>query len=66
MAYILQQLLSKSAARFPEKTAVWARGKSISYRELQGRSRGLVFSKVRGVDRQHVWRSESWWSLCSA
>jgi len=42
MAYILQQLLSKSAARFPEKTAVWARGRSISYRELEERSNQLA------------------------
>jgi amino acid adenylation domain-containing protein len=42
MAYILQQLLSESAARFPEKTAVWARGRSISYRELEERSNQLA------------------------
>jgi amino acid adenylation domain-containing protein len=42
MAYILQQLLSKSAARFPEKTAVWARGRSVSYRELEERSNQLA------------------------
>jgi amino acid adenylation domain-containing protein len=55
MAYILQQLLSKSAARFPEKPAVWARGKSISYRELEERSNQLahllVQSGVRKGDR---------------
>lgn len=38
MAYILQQLLQKSAARYPEKTAVWARGRGITYRELDERS----------------------------
>jgi len=55
MAYILQQLLSKSAARFPEKTAVWARGRSLSYRELDERSNQLaqllVESGVRKGDR---------------
>jgi amino acid adenylation domain-containing protein len=55
MAYILQQLLSKSAARFPEKPAVWARGRSISYRELEERSNQLaqllVESGVRKGDR---------------
>jgi amino acid adenylation domain-containing protein len=42
MAYILQQLLTKSAVRFPEKTAVWARGRSITYRELDQRSNQLA------------------------
>src|SRR5579863_1073619 len=50
MAYILQQLLSNSAARFPEKTAVWARGRSISYRELEERSNQLAhLLQERGV-----------------
>ncbi len=55
MAYILQQLLSKSASRFPEKTAVWGRGRSISYRELEERSNQLAHllrqSGVRKGDR---------------
>jgi len=42
MAYILQQLLTKSAALYPEKTAVWARGRSITYRELDQRSNQLA------------------------
>lgn len=42
MAYILQQLLTNSAARYPEKTAVWARGRSITYRELEERSNQLA------------------------
>jgi amino acid adenylation domain-containing protein len=42
MAYILQQLLEKSAARYPEKMAVWARGTSITYRELESRSNQLA------------------------
>jgi amino acid adenylation domain-containing protein len=42
MAYILQQLLQKSAARHPEKLAVWARGRSITYRELEERSNQLA------------------------
>jgi amino acid adenylation domain-containing protein len=42
MAYILQQLLKKSAARFPEKTAVWARERSITYRELDQQSNRLA------------------------
>jgi amino acid adenylation domain-containing protein len=42
MAYILQQLLQKSAARYPEKLAVWARGRSLTYRELEERSNQLA------------------------
>ena len=42
MAYILQQLLKKSAARYPEKIAVWARGRSITYRELDEQSNRLA------------------------
>src|SRR4051794_27324280 len=42
MAYLLQQLLSNSAACYPEKTAVWARGRSISYSQLDERSTQLA------------------------
>src|SRR5258707_5897276 len=42
MAYILQQLLSKSAKAYPEKMAVWARGRSITYRELEERSNQMA------------------------
>ena len=42
MAYILQQLLGKSAALYPDKMAVWAREKSLTYRELQERSNQLA------------------------
>ncbi len=42
MAYVLQQLLTHSAARFPEKEAVWARGRSITYGELDARSNQLA------------------------
>ena len=42
MAYVLQQLLTKSAAKYPEKTAVWARGRSITYRELDERSNQMA------------------------
>ena len=41
MAYILQQLLSESAKRYPGKTAVAARGKSFTYQELEERSNQL-------------------------
>ena len=50
MAYILQQLLQKSAARYPEKLAVWARGGSLTYRELEQRSNQLAhLLRERGV-----------------
>ena len=42
MAYVLQQLLVDSAVRFPESTAVWARNRSISYRELDEQSNRLA------------------------
>src|SRR5437588_1943754 len=42
MAYVLQQLLSKSARLYPDKAAVWARGRSITYRELEERSNQMA------------------------
>ena len=42
MAYVLQQLLTESATAYPDKTAVWARGASITYRELEERSNQLA------------------------
>jgi len=42
MPYILQQLLKKSAAQYPEKMAVWARGRSITYLKLENRSNQLA------------------------
>jgi len=42
MAYILQQLLSNSASLYPTKTAVSARGRNLSYRELEERSNQLA------------------------
>lgn len=42
MAYVLQQLLTRSAKKYPEKTAVWARGRSITYRELDERSNQMA------------------------
>jgi amino acid adenylation domain-containing protein len=50
MAYIIQQLLSKSASRFPDKAAVAARGHSITYKELDERSNQLAhLLQGRGV-----------------
>jgi L-proline---[L-prolyl-carrier protein] ligase len=42
MAYLLQQLLSRSASKYPDKPAVWARGRSLTYRELEERSNQLA------------------------
>jgi L-proline---[L-prolyl-carrier protein] ligase len=42
MAYVLQQLLTKSAKEYPDKPAVWARGISMTYRELDERSNQLA------------------------
>ena len=42
MAYLLQQLLGRSATQHPDKAAVWARGRSLTYRELEERSNQLA------------------------
>jgi amino acid adenylation domain-containing protein len=42
MAYLLNQLLTRSAARVPDKDAVCARGRSLSYRELDEQSNRLA------------------------
>ena len=50
MAYLLQQLLSKSASRHPDNIAVWARGRSLTYRELEERSNQLAhLLRERGI-----------------
>ncbi len=52
MAYVLQQLLSKSAKNYPDKPAVWARGKSITYRELDERSNQVAhLLRQRGIQK---------------
>jgi amino acid adenylation domain-containing protein len=52
MAYILQQLLTKSAERYPGKMAVWARGRSLTYRELNQRSNQLAhLLRERGIQK---------------
>ena len=47
MAYILQQLLTRSASLYPEKPAVWARKRTLTYRELDERSTQLAHLLVR-------------------
>ncbi len=52
MAYLLQQLLSKSAKKYPGKEAVWGRGRSITYRELDERSNQLAhLLRKQGVSK---------------
>ena len=52
MAYVLQQLLRKSAKAYPEKAAVWARGKSITYRELEERSNQVAhLLREQGIEK---------------
>ncbi len=52
MAYILQQLLTRSAASYPEKTAVWARKQTLTYRELDERSTQLAYLlRQRGLKK---------------
>jgi len=52
VAYILQQLLTRSATRYPEKTAVWARNRSLTYRELNERSTQLAhLLRQRGLKK---------------
>jgi non-ribosomal peptide synthetase component F len=50
MAYHLAQLLQRSAARRPESMAAWARGRSLTYRELEERSNQLAhLLRDRGI-----------------
>jgi amino acid adenylation domain-containing protein len=50
MPYILQQLLTESARRHAERPAVWARGRTLSYRELEECSNQLAhFLRQRGI-----------------
>jgi amino acid adenylation domain-containing protein len=42
MAYLLTQLLRRSAQRFPEKLAVWARNRTLTYAELEEKSNQLA------------------------
>jgi amino acid adenylation domain-containing protein len=50
MAYLLHQLLTKSAEKCPNNQAVWARGRSLTYRELDERSNQLAhLLRERGI-----------------
>jgi amino acid adenylation domain-containing protein len=50
MAYLLHGLLSESASRHPDNIAVWARGRSLTYRDLEERSNQLAhLLRERGI-----------------
>jgi amino acid adenylation domain-containing protein len=52
MAYILQQLLTGSANTRADHAAVWARGRTLSYRELDQRSNQLAhLLRQRGLKK---------------
>jgi L-proline---[L-prolyl-carrier protein] ligase len=52
MAYVLNQLLARSAERYPERPAIWARGQSLTYRELEERSNQLAhLLRDRGLQK---------------
>jgi len=52
MPYVLQQLLSQSAKLHPDKLAISARGKGLTYRELEERSNQLAhFLRQRGINK---------------
>jgi amino acid adenylation domain-containing protein len=52
MPYVLQQLLSHSAKLHPDKLAISARNKGLTYRELEERSNQLAhFLRSRGVKK---------------
>jgi acyl-CoA synthetase (AMP-forming)/AMP-acid ligase II len=52
MSYLLHQLLSRSASKYPDNLAVWARGQSLSYRELEERSNQLAhLLRERGIQK---------------
>jgi len=52
MSYILQQLLTRSATLHPANVAVWARGRSLTYRQLEERSNQLAHLLcARGVKK---------------
>jgi amino acid adenylation domain-containing protein len=69
MAFLLQQLLTKSALAYPEKPAVWARGRTITYRELDERSNQLAhLLRERGIrkgDRVGLYLAKSIESIVS-
>jgi len=69
MPYILQQLLTNSAKQYPDKPAVSAKGRSLSYRELNERSNQVAhLLRSRGIqkgDRVGIYFTKAVESLAS-
>jgi len=67
MAYHLAQLLQRSASRRPDAMAVWAKGRRLTYRELEERSNQLAHllhdHGIRNGDRVGMYFSKSVESL---
>src|SRR5260370_32837000 len=63
MAYLLTQLLRKSATQYPDKPAVWAQSGAVTYRELEERSNQLAhLLRARGLkndDRVGIYMPKS-------
>ena len=52
MIYVLQQLLARSAQRYPEKIAVWAEHGALTYRALEEQSNQIAhFLRQRGIKK---------------
>lgn len=52
MSSLLNQLLTRSAERYPERPAIWARDRSLTYRELDERSNQLAhLLRERGLGK---------------
>jgi len=52
MAYLLNQLLTHSAERYPDNLAIWAVGKSLTYSDLDRKSNQLAhLLRSRGVKK---------------
>lgn len=63
MGFLLNHLLTESAARFPEKIAIWAQGRCLTYQELEEKSNQLAHllhaSGVRKGDRVGLYLRKS-------
>jgi amino acid adenylation domain-containing protein len=63
MNFLLQHLVTRSASRSPGQTAVWARGESLNYQDLEQRSNQLACllreQGVRKGDRVGIYFSKS-------
>lgn len=69
MAYLLPQLLTQTAHRFPERIAVWAQGRTLTYQQLEERSNQLAHllreSGIKKADRVGLYFPKSIESVVS-